>query len=168
MRIGAEVFVVTLLAGCGLARSQDDLDRDEVRRLCGLPAEARVRSWHGYPAQMGFGQREGLHLHGEFELPARSRAAWFGSVPPAGYGALPLSASARAAALSVLTRRHTVHVALPKLDAPGFVRCRTAGNNVLYSRQTRACDTVAAPDDIILCVANRSTQRVSAYVRSMY
>jgi hypothetical protein len=168
VRIGAEVFVVTLLVGCGLARSQDDLDRDEVRRLCGLPAEARVSSWHGYPAQMGFGQREGLYLHGEFELPARAWAAWFGSVPPADYQALPLSASARAAALSVLTRRHTLQFVLPELAGLGFVRCRTAGNNVLYARQTRACDAVAAPDDIILCVANRFTRRVSARVRSMY
>ena len=107
-------------------------------------------------------------MHGELELPQSLRAAWFGDRPPPGYQPLPLPGEVRAAALSVLTRRQTVELAVPELDAAGFVRCQTAGNNVLYARRTRACDAAPQMQDVILCVADRSTQRVSAYVRSMY
>ncbi|MFN8876645.1 MAG: hypothetical protein ACK53A_05550 [Gemmatimonadota bacterium] len=139
-----------LLVACG---NQDSADQRAVRRLCGLPDDAAVVSWDGFPSRSGFGQREGLEVAGTF----RPSAGW--RAEAAGYRLTPWP-EARAAAESAF-RLGAV------FDGARAIRCETAGDDVLRAARTRPCDAVPRPLDLIAC-AELSTGEVRAVVRSAY
>jgi len=141
------------LTGCDALTSVDASDQRHARRLCSLPAEAKVVSWVGYPARAGFGQREGLSVSGVLRPPA----GW--SAKAAGYRAAPWK-SARDA----VERRFKAGEVLDGADA---IRCETAGDDVLRATTTRPCDEVEPILDVILC-AVEPTGDVRVTIRSAY
>ncbi len=142
--------LLVLFTAC---ESQDAADQRQARRLCGLPPEAAVVSWKGYPSRVGFGQREGLSVSGTFRPPS----AW--TPASAGYRAAPWP-SARTAAEAAFRLGH-------ELDGAVALRCETAGNNVLHATRTSPCDGTARPIDVILCAVEPSGD-VRVTVRSAY
>ncbi len=148
-----KLWVWVLLLLMSACTSQDETDQRRVRARCGLPRDATVLVWKGYPEQVGFGQREGLSLEGTF----RPTAGW--SAPAAGYRVGPWP-RARAAIEKGFRLGAMV-------DGARALRCETAGDNVLSATSTRPCDTVAPLPDLILCVLEPSGD-VRAVVRSLY
>ncbi|MEN9800417.1 MAG: hypothetical protein RL653_4114 [Pseudomonadota bacterium] len=147
-RLGGGLLIAALTA----CESQDASDQRAVRRLCGLPSEAEVVTWNGYPGRVGFGQREGLSVAGTFKMPA----GW--SAEASGYRAAPWPAAREAAE----------HFQLGSaVDGARALRCETAGNDVLRARTTRPCEGGARTNDLILCTVDGSGQ-VRAVVRSAY
>ncbi|MBL8920330.1 MAG: hypothetical protein JNJ54_15795 [Myxococcaceae bacterium] len=147
------MLVVVMLAGCV---SQDQSDQRRLRDLCGLPANARVISWKGYPSQVGFGQREGLTLEGTF----RPEREW--SKGASGYRRMPWPTAVEA------IRGFGRSASAPAwVLAATALRCETAGNDVLFAGRTRPCDTGPTPNDLIVCAVQPSGD-VQAWVRSAY
>lgn len=144
------LVLLLALAACG---DQDASDQRAVRRLCGLPPEATVVAWTGFPARSGFGQREGLEVSGTFRPPAGWRAA------DAGYRATPWPAAREAAQRGFALGR--------VFDGARALRCETAGDNVLRAERTRPCDAVTPLLDLIAC-AELPTGEVRVVVRSAY
>lgn len=144
------LLLVLLVSGCS---TQDQDDQRRLRARCGLPSDATVVAWTGYPAEVGFGQREGLALTGTF----RPNAGW--SAAAAGYRPAPWP---RARALVEQQFQLGAMV-----DGARALRCEAAGNNVLFAGSTMPCDTYAQLPDLILCAVEPSGD-VRAAVRSRY
>ena len=144
---------LALLVLCA-CESQDARDQRAVRRLCALPPDATVVSWSGYPAEVGFGQREGLSIEAEFAMPGRFALA------AAGYRQPPWPAAREAAERSFRLGG--------MIDGARAIRCETAGNDVLNATATVACDTVPRPLDLVLCVVDAKSGHVRAAVRAAY
>jgi hypothetical protein len=132
---------------------RDVADQRRVRVLCGLFPDATVVEWHGFPSQIGFGQREGLAISGRF----RPGPGW--SAASAGYRPAPWPA-ARVA----VDERFRLGLVI---DGAIAVRCEAAGDDVLFAQSTRPCDTQPTMNDVILCVLEPAGE-VRAVVRSAY
>jgi hypothetical protein len=149
---GAGRWAFAVLLVCAACESQDASDQRAVRRLCGLPKEAEVVAWEGYPGMVGFGQREGLAVAGTFKAPAEWSAA------AAGYRAAPWPAA----------RESAEHFHLGNVvDGARLLRCATAGDDVLHARKTRPCEGGPRTNDIILCAVD-GNGHVRTVVRSAY
>lgn len=132
---------------------QDVRDQRAARRRCGLPPDAAVLTWDGYPSQVGFGQREGLSVSGTFRPPP----GWSSSA--AGYRPAPWP-RARDAAEETFRLGAWVDLAVA-------LRCETAGDNVLGATPTTPCDARRPLNDLILCAVLPSGE-VAVQVRSAY
>jgi hypothetical protein len=155
MTILAVAFV---LLAC---QSQDDMDREQLRRHFGLPPGVQIIEYHGYPARVGFGQREGLQVSATYRFTEGQLAVWLPQARSSGWQPLPIPAE---------TRRKILYKGL-KVDldaASGFYVCRTAGDNVLYAGKTRPCAEVQRMNDIIIGILDPDTRQLSVTVRSSY
>jgi hypothetical protein len=144
------LLLTAALCSC---EAQDAWDQRQARRLCGLPGDAAVVAWQGYPGRVGFGQREGLHVAGTFRPPP----TW--TPGSAGYRAAPWP-GARAAA------ERDFHAG-EALEGAVMIRCESAGNDVLRAGRTRPCDAQPRNLDLILCAVDGAGQ-VRVTVRSAY
>jgi hypothetical protein len=143
--------VWALLAGC---ESTDQADQRAARRLCALPAKAAVLAWRGFPAEAGFGQREGLELSGTFALPLGF------SLGLNGYRPMPWPA-ARAA----VDQQFKLGALL---EGRGWARCQTAGDNVLEAPRTVSCDRVTSLADVIICTVDPDALQVKVTIKTAY
>ncbi len=155
MTILAVAFV---LLAC---QSQDDMDREQLRRHFGLPPGVQIIEYHGYPARVGFGQREGLQVSATYRFTEGQLAAWLPQARSNGWQPLPIPAE---------TRRKILYKGL-KVDldaARGFYVCRTAGDNVLYASKTKPCAEAQRMNDIIIGILDPDSRQLSVTVRSSY
>ena len=153
--LAAAAFV---LASC---QSQDDMDKAQLRRHFGIPPAAEILEYHGYPARVGFGQREGLQVSATYRLTETELAEWLSKAAANGWQPLPIP---------VGLRQKIPYKGL-KVDfdaAEGLYLCRTAGDNVLYAKNTRPCAETPRMNDIIIGILDPATRRLSVTVRSSY
>jgi hypothetical protein len=150
--------VVFIFCAC---QATDDRDREQLLRHFGIPPDIQVIEYHGYPARVGFGQREGLQVSATYRFTEGQLAAWLPQARSSGWQPLPIPAE---------TRRKILYKGL-KVDldaASGFYVCRTAGDNVLYAGKTRPCAEVQRMNDIIIGILDPDTRQLSVTVRSSY
>lgn len=155
MTILAAAFV---LLAC---QATDDRDREQLLRHFGIPPDTQVIEYHGYPARVGFGQREGLQVSATYRFTEGQLAAWLPQARSNGWQPLPIPAE---------TRQKIPYKGL-KVDldaAQGLYLCRTAGDNVLYAKKTRPCGEVQRMNDIIIGILDPDTRQLSVTVRSSY
>lgn len=152
------LVVALVLVAC---QSQDDMDKAQLIRHFGIPQGAELLEYQGYPARVGFGQREGLQVSATWRLTEAELAAWLPQAAPKGWKPLPIPAGIR--------QKIPYRGLKVDLDAAeGLYLCRTAGDNVLYAKSTRACADAQRMNDIIIGILDPGTRRLSVTVRSSY
>ncbi|MGE5856840.1 MAG: hypothetical protein ACM34C_09795 [Syntrophaceae bacterium] len=85
----AAVFVVIA------CQSQDEMDREQLRRHFGIPSGVQMIEYHGYPARVGFGQREGLQVSAKYRFTEGELAGWLPEAQANGWQPLPIPAEIR-------------------------------------------------------------------------
>ena len=111
---------------------RDRLDRRLLRRHFDLPSGLRLAKYDGYPAIVGLGQREGLHIRAVYQVPERKAGAFERHLDENGWLPLPVPAE--------IQDKVCPYVADGTLaPSSGWYLCRTAGNDVLHARETRPC-----------------------------
>lgn len=151
----AAVFIVSA------CQSQDEMDREQLRRHFGIPPGVQMIEYHGYPARVGFGQREGLQVSAKYRFTEGELAGWLPQAQANGWQPLPVPAE---------IRQRIPYKGL-KIDldgAEGLYVCRTAGDNVLHARKTRPCAEAQRMNDIIIGTLDPATRQLSVTVRSRY
>lgn len=155
MAVLAAAFV---LIAC---QSQDNMDKGQLRRHFSIPPDAEILDYHGYPARVGFGQREGLQVSATWRLTEAELAAWLPKAGAKGWRPLPIPAEIR--------QKIPYKGLKVDLDAvEGLYLCLTAGDNVLYAKNTRPCAETPRMNDIIIGILDPATRRLSVTVRSSY
>jgi hypothetical protein len=142
-------------------QSQDDMDREQLRRHFGIPPGVQMIEYHGYPARVGFGQREGLQVSAKYRFTEGELAGWLPQARADGWQPLPIPAEIR----------QKIHYKGLRVDldaAEGLYVCRTAGDNVLHARKTRPCAETQRMNDIIIGTLDPGTRQLSVTVRSSY
>lgn len=129
-----------LLSGCD--HSSDRSDRQALRRQCRIPSYAELAAYEGYPAMVGFGQREGLKLSGRFAIPASRVPEFERFVRSDGWEPLPVPDRIKAV-LPFPVESLRIDLSVPE----GYFRCRTAGNEALHAEKTLSCGDPAALRD---------------------
>jgi hypothetical protein len=156
---------VALLSAGDCARPsgerQDRADLARLKEIFGVPGEARLVSFDGYPASVGFGQREGLSLSAEFELPPDLVPAFLEERLEAGWRELPIPEE-------VAGRIPFEGLPVPLEASTGIYTCRTAGDDVLHAGGTVPVEDAAFVNDILVGVFETGTGRLSVAVRSAY
>lgn len=179
--------VLLLLIGCQLSQSSTDRkDQAALVKQCQIPEYAVLEQYHGFPASNGFGQREGLRLSAKFRIPAEQSAAFEreASEEASEWAPLPIP--------SEILQRIPFKLSIVNLTTKkGFYRCRTAGDNVLYARETSTCATprqyvkdqsepprwrlkevplssVESYSDLIISVYDKDSKSISAAIVSGY
>jgi hypothetical protein len=140
---------------------QDRLDQRAMLRHFDLPTGLRLVEYEGYPAVVGFGQREGLNLRAVFQLTERQAENLERRLVQDGWLPLPVPAE---------TRRKLQGYVDPSTLAlsAGLYQCRTAGNDVLRARETRPCAEADWLNDAIFGVFDADTHRLHLQVGSGY
>jgi hypothetical protein len=145
----------------GCAIDQDASDQERLREIFAVPPEAQIIEYRGFPARSGFGQREGLRLSARYRLSAPVFSAWLASARNAGWRELPFPQSIRS--------RFRIRFDEAPLDtAHGLYLCRTAGNEILNTAETRPCEKAEAMNDVRLGVFDQSTGVLSVLVAAGY
>ncbi len=137
------LLLLLVISGCTRSRT----DQEEVLRLCGLPAGSKVTAFRAAPPAGGW-QREGLTISATIE-PA---PGW--SPGGAGYAAGPVTADRDVA----LRQFPALESAL--FDDASWVRCVTAGNNVLHATSLVRCSAKPAIIDVVVCAVRQTSVQV--------
>ena len=137
------------------------LDQRLLRRHFDLPSGLRLVEYDGYPAMVGLGQREGLHIRAVYRVPERKVEAFERHLDEHGWLLLPMPIE-----IQDKVRPYVDGEALAV--SSGWYLCRTAGNDVLYARQTRPRAEVERLGDAIVGVYDRDTRRLTVQVGSGY
>jgi hypothetical protein len=140
---------------------RDALDRRLLLRHFDLPAGLRLVEYDGYPAMVGLGQREGLHIRAVYRMPERRAEAFEGHFLDRGWLPLPMPAETRDR-IRPYVEGETLAL------SSGWYLCRTAGNDVLHARKIRPCAEVDRLGDAILGVYDRGSRRLTLQVGSGY
>jgi hypothetical protein len=140
---------------------QDQLDQRALRRHFDLPSGLELVEYDGYPAEVGFGQREGLDIRAVYQLSDGEAEKLGRRFAEKGWSPLPIPAD-----IQLRVRRY---VAPDPLElTSGLYLCRTAGHNVLHAWITRPCAMVERQNDVILGVFDAETNRLHLQVSSGY
>jgi len=140
---------------------RDRLERRLLGRHFDLPSGLRLVEYDGYPAMVGFGQREGLHIRAVYRVPERKVEAFERRLDENGWLPLPVPAE-----IQDKVRPYVDGDTLAL--SSGLYLCRTAGNDVLHARETRPCAEVERLGDAILGVYDRGARRLTLQVGSGY
>lgn len=143
------VLLLLLLGGCWRSRT----DEEALLRLCGLPSGSKVRALRAAPAPGGW-QREGLTISATIEPPV----GW--NPRRAGYLAAPFDAERD------VTLRRFPSVASALFDEASWLRCMTAGNDMLHATTLSACAAKPALLDVVVCSVRQTSVQVE--VRASY
>lgn len=160
------ICAVSIGLGPGLLRNhgqefQDQIDQRALSDLFDLPGGLTLVAYDGYPAMVGFGQREGLSLNAAYVLTDQQETEFIRRAIARGWEPLPMPESLR------------VHIPIQGLKVPlevqsGLFYCRTAGDNVLHAAKTSPCAEAGSMNDIIIGVLDSSQNRLMVEVRSGY
>ena len=141
--------------------SQDQLDQRSLRRHFDLPSGLELVEYDGYPAEVGFGQREALRIRAVYQLSEKQAGAFSHRSAEKWWLPLPIPADVR--------DRIRRYVAPGPLElSSGLYLCRTAGHNVLHAWITRPCAVVERQNDVILGVFDPDTNRLYLQVGAGY
>jgi hypothetical protein len=156
-------FLILVCAGLGLAPTPVQEWRDEraVRRLFDVPSGYERTYYDGFPAMVGFGQREGLEISVGYRLTERQAEVFLRQAAADGWKSLPIPEAVRSKILFQGLR-------IPMESDSGLFLCQTAGNDVLHARQTRACQSAPSLPDIILGVLDADRAELHLVVRAGY
>lgn len=110
---------------------------------------------------LGFGQREGLEISATYTLNVAQANGFMESAGLNGWKPMPIPQAVR-----VKIRFQGMKIPLDLGD--GLYTCRTAGDNVLYAKQTLACSDVETLHNIILGVFDPAEAKMVLVVRSGY
>ena len=142
-------------------QSQDDMDKAQLHRHFNIPPGTQLIEYNGYPARVGFGQREGLQVSATYRFTEGELAAWLPQARSNGWQPLPIPSEIRK---KILYKGLKVD-----LDAvQGLYVCRTAGDNVLHAKKTRPCGEVQRMNDIIIGTLDPVSRQLRVTVRSSY
>jgi hypothetical protein len=140
---------------------RDSADLERIREIFGIPEDFELVSYDGYPSSVGFGQREGLELSAVFQLTGGQAHGFVADRLASGWSELPMPEGVVA---SIPFRGLPVPV-----DAlQGVYICLTAGDDVLYARETRPVAEGDRINDLILGVLDTTEDRLYVMVRSAY
>ena len=151
--------MLALLTGC--AFSQDMSDKSALRRQCRVPACAKLVEYKGYPAMVGFGQREGLRLEGRFSLSGCYIASFEKDSRLDGWRELPIPPE-------ILEKVKFQFSVVDMKCKSGLYRCVTAGDDILHAKKSKPVSEVETPIDVIVSVYDREKREICAAVASGY
>lgn len=140
---------------------QDRLDQRSLRRQFDLPSGLRLIEYDGYPAVVGFGQREGLNIQAVYQLGENQVEEFNQYLVNNGWLPLPVSIEIRDKIKPYVTPDST------ELSS-GLYLCRAAGHNVLHARETRPYAEVDWLNDVIFGAFDANTKRLYLQVGSGY
>jgi hypothetical protein len=161
MKACCRVMILAAVFSFCACQATDDRDREQLLRHFGIPPDTQVIEYHGYPARVGFGQREGLQVSATYRFTEGQLAAWLPQARSNGWQPLPIPAE---------TRQKILYKGM-KVDldaAQGLYLCRTAGDNVLHAKITRPCGEVQRMNDIIIGTLDPISRHLHVTVRSGY
>ena len=159
MRLFALIILFSAcLIGC---QSVDASDRRALREQCSIPEYAELVSYKGFPSTNGFGQREGLEVSGKFKIKSSEVVKFEKTAQWDGWEPLPIANTIRS---KIRFKGMAINLDLED----GLYRCRTAGDNVLYTSVSKPCAEVEKLNDIMISVFDRKSNEFSAVVRSGY
>jgi hypothetical protein len=167
MKIEQVILFMTLLTlilipACQTGQAaQDASDQRALRRLFGIPNDFKLLNYAGYPARVGFGQREGLEISGVFMLSDDQMTQFKHQIVRNNWQALPIEEDIRS---KILWK----NLPVPLEAQSGYYMCATAGDNVLYATRTKTCAETAPRSDIILGIIDLSTRQLHVVVRAGY
>jgi hypothetical protein len=118
-------------------------------------------SYTGYPARAGFGQREGLEISAVYKLTDHQTTKFVSDSKSDGWQSLPIPWEVRS---KIFFRE----MAVPLEAQTGIYVCRTAGNEVLRSRDTKPCSCVNRLNDVIIGVLDTTSNTLYLTIRSGY
>jgi hypothetical protein len=154
-------LLVACIALCSCSIMVERDDKASLRRQCDIPRSATLVEYRGYPAVVGFGQREGLHIEGRFQIEKSGIGPFESDAVSRGWKSLPIPDEVLA--------KIPFEFSLVRLGSKkGLYRCHTAGDNVLHAKQTRDVSTVETPLDIIVSVYDSESGVIGAAVASGY
>jgi len=142
-------------------QSQDDMDKAQLLRHFNIPPGTQLIEYNGYPARVGFGQREGLQVSATYRFTEGELAAWLPQARANGWQPLPIPSEIR----------EKIPYKGLKVDldaAQGVYLCRTAGDDVLHAKNTRPCGEVQRMNDIIVGTLDPVSCQLHVTVRSGY
>jgi hypothetical protein len=142
-------------------QSQDDMDKTQLLRHFNIPPGAQLIEYNGYPARVGFGQREGHQVSATYRFTEGELAAWLTQARSNGWQPLPIPSEIR----------EKIPYKGLKVDidaAQGLYLCRTAGDNVLHAKKTRSCGEVQRMNDIIIGTLDPVSRQLRVTVCSSY
>ena len=155
-------LLVAGLVGCGPPRLvQDWMDRRQLKRHFGIPDGASLLEYDGYPAMVGFGQREGLTISAVYHLTDEQEAQFVESSRSRGWDSLPIPEQERE------TMGRYVRDVPVDLEN-GIYLALTAGDNVLWARRTRPVAEVGVRGDLIFGVMDTDSNELHVVVTARY
>lgn len=159
------VVLLLLVLGLGCQKWADYCDKQALRKHFGLPSGVRMTEYQGFPAVGGTFQREGLRVTAAFLFTPRQAAEYRIGMQAAGWRKLPLPPDILKEA-----QHWPALVNHPQLKARnGWYLLKTAGDNVLYNRGARVCDSARElKGDLILGIFTLPDNRLYAVVESGY
>jgi hypothetical protein len=156
------LLMLMLLPGCQSGQAAQDLsDQRALRRLFGIPNDYRLMTYTGYPARVGFGQREGLNISGVYLLSDDQLAQFKDQIAQNKWQNLPID-------LDVRSKILWQDLPVPLEAHFGYYLCETAGDDVLNSTLIKTCAETAPKSDIILGILDITTKQLYVVVRAGY
>lgn len=152
-------FLLLTITSCH--RITDETDKAALKKHFEIPDDAEMIAYDGYPARVGFGQREGLTISARYRLTDEDMNSWIKSVQPKGLKELPISPECR-------SKLWFEDKLIPLDTQTGYYFCRTVGDEVLNAAKTKPCDEVDNLIDAIFAILNTEKKELSVIVTSRY
>lgn len=130
--------VIGLILGLFAAacESQDMMDKRQLRKHFNLTQNTELLEYKGYPAMVGFGQREGLNIQAVYRLSTSQVAEIVQNGQKTGWRRLPIPKKL----LAKLPYKDPAEtqIKMPFSLSEGLFLCKTVGDNVLYAPASAA------------------------------
>lgn len=139
----------------------DRSDKSALEKHFEIPKNAEMIAYDGFPTTVGFGQREGLNISAKYLLSDEDMNEWIRIMRTKGLKNLPIESECK----SKLWFKDKL---IPMETKTGYYYCRTAGNDVLNTKETKPCDEVDSLNDIIFAILDIEKNELSVIITSGY
>lgn len=152
-------LLVTVFSSCQWLT--DKSDKAALEKHFDIPDDAEMIAYDGYPAMVGFGQREALSITAKYKLTDDDMYGWIKKVQNKGLKKLPIEPDCK-------KKLWFKNKLVPTDIKTGYYFCRTAGNDVLNADSTKSCDEVDNLIDIIFAILDTDSRELSVIITSGY
>lgn len=139
----------------------DRSDKSALEKHFEIPENAEMIAYDGFPTTVGFGQREGLNISAKYLLSDEDMNEWIRIMQTKGLKKLPIEDKYK----SKLWFKDKL---IPMETKTGYYYCRTAGNDVLNTKETKPCAEVDSLNDIIFAILDIEKNDLSVIITSGY
>jgi hypothetical protein len=155
------VFFLLLFVTNSCQVITDNSDKAALEKHFEIPDDAEMIAYDGFPAMVGFGQREGLNISAKYLLSEKDMNKWIKHMQTKGLKKLPLESECK-------SKLWFDDKLIPIETATGYYYCRTAGNDVLNATEKKPCDEVENLNDIIFAILDTGKKELSVIITSGY